>query len=274
MSSSAFVDTTVLANHLLKDGAIAKASRDALRSFPETLLPVYALKELRAGPLSYFVWIHNRLASGTLAAAIGAIARVSGRAPGRAATGAEALEIAARSAEASVPTNKALAAQHGLSADPHESIKAEWVLHLRRIILRAWKRRRQQTTKVVAPLACFTEHDPRLTADGLIDFYPIDGCGSSPTCTVAMLMARERQLVRLLRDAIPVSSTRDQDVKRRKALKHLIKRGESSFTGVQCRQLGDAVIAFLAPKGSVILTTNVSDLAPLATALSKSAQAP
>ena len=59
--SEAFVETTVLTNALLKPGPTANAAKSAIRSFQTSLLPVYAIKEFKAGPLSHYVWLHGKL---------------------------------------------------------------------------------------------------------------------------------------------------------------------------------------------------------------------
>src|SRR4026208_2626779 len=54
------LDTTILANALLKSGVISAAAKAAARRYPNSLLPVYAVKELKAGPLNVFVYVHNK----------------------------------------------------------------------------------------------------------------------------------------------------------------------------------------------------------------------
>ena len=46
------------------------------------------------------------------------------------------------------------------------------------------------------------------------------------------------------------------------------------MTERMCDDLGDAIFAFFAPPGSVILTTNMRDFEPLAGALGKSVEKP
>ena len=60
--SKAFVDTTILTDSLLKDGAVAKTPKKGLKQFEITELPVYAIKEFKSGPLKNFKWFHNKLA--------------------------------------------------------------------------------------------------------------------------------------------------------------------------------------------------------------------
>ena len=59
--SQAYVDTTVLADALLKPGS-PKQSRAlaALARYEETLLPVYSIKELKVGALGHYAWLHDK----------------------------------------------------------------------------------------------------------------------------------------------------------------------------------------------------------------------
>ena len=58
--TKAFLDTTVLADVLLDKGKRGSDARAALAAFKETQLPVYAIKEFKAGPLRAYVWLHNK----------------------------------------------------------------------------------------------------------------------------------------------------------------------------------------------------------------------
>src|SRR5260370_20693986 len=61
--TKAFVDTTVFTDAALKGSPYNKTARAALKRFTETDLPVYAIKEFKAGPLSHYVWLHNKFAT-------------------------------------------------------------------------------------------------------------------------------------------------------------------------------------------------------------------
>ncbi len=51
----AYVETTILTNVLLKPGSKKQAAaRSALSRYEETLLPVYSIKEWKAGPLDHY----------------------------------------------------------------------------------------------------------------------------------------------------------------------------------------------------------------------------
>jgi hypothetical protein len=59
----AFVETSVLTDALLKPGVRSSAAISAINGFDESLLPVYAIKEFKAGPLRKFCWFHAKLST-------------------------------------------------------------------------------------------------------------------------------------------------------------------------------------------------------------------
>src|SRR5579871_2392092 len=96
--SDAFVETTVLTDLLLKPGTAKNArATAALRRYSKTLLPVYSIKEWKAGPLDYFAYLHDKLfVTGSLRKTFAAIAALpSGY---RKSTSMEALAAAAQRA--------------------------------------------------------------------------------------------------------------------------------------------------------------------------------
>src|SRR5260221_8295622 len=61
--SKAFIETTVLTNLLLKYGSKKqKDAQNALKRYDGSILPVYSIKEWKAGPLRTFAWLHDKLA--------------------------------------------------------------------------------------------------------------------------------------------------------------------------------------------------------------------
>src|SRR5258708_15404625 len=76
--AKAFVETTILADSLLKKGEPGTAAREALRRYDVTELPAYAIKELKAGIMRNMAWFHNKLVSTrSFSKAIGALHRMS-----------------------------------------------------------------------------------------------------------------------------------------------------------------------------------------------------
>src|SRR5208337_350174 len=95
--SKAFIDTTVLTDALIKTGEVRKSAIEAIRKFSVTELPVFAIKEFKAGPLKNFAWMHNKLVTvASFERALDALHRMS-RTPRRytTSTAIEALREAA-----------------------------------------------------------------------------------------------------------------------------------------------------------------------------------
>src|SRR6266487_2924047 len=76
--AKAFVETTILADFLLKKGEQGTKAREALGRYELTELPAYAIKELKAGIMRNMAWFHNKLISTrSFSKAIGALQRMS-----------------------------------------------------------------------------------------------------------------------------------------------------------------------------------------------------
>src|SRR6202041_2375605 len=58
--TKAFVDTTVLVNILLKRGPLQQSCLASLSRYQSVEVPTYALKEMKAGPLFAWIWLHNK----------------------------------------------------------------------------------------------------------------------------------------------------------------------------------------------------------------------
>src|SRR6266571_2010193 len=95
---SAYVETTVLTNVLLKPGSKKQAeARLALGRYQTTLLPVFSIKEWKAGPLDHYAYLHDKLVTTkSLRDTISAIASLPPYNPYKKSTSLEALEAAAR----------------------------------------------------------------------------------------------------------------------------------------------------------------------------------
>jgi hypothetical protein len=136
-------------------------------------------------------------------------------------------------------------------------------LALASLIIRSWRKRRNITTQVVDDLLCYSETEPQLDKSGRFDLKPRH-CSPEQECCLASQLKSQPEVLKVLRDAIPENSNRNEDQKRRKALKQLIKHPNTILDRDTCRHLGDAIFAFFCPKTAVILTTNVRDHGPLA----------
>jgi len=256
----AFIEATILTDILLKPNTPKqKRAADALARYDRTLLPVYAIKEWKAGPLDYYAYVHDKLVvtrsfRDTLQA-VSALPRGSYRQ----STSLEALTAAATSLRAA-----ALGSTDAELADCYR-------LALVSLVFRSWRKRRKITTAVVDDLACYNEAEPRIGSDGLLDLRP-QQCERDQECCLAPRLKAEPGLLEALRNAIPENSGRGEDKRRRKALKQLLKHPKEPLNRETCRDLGDAIFAFFCPKTAVVLTTNLKDHEPLARAIGKRAE--
>src|SRR4051812_480930 len=165
----AYLDTSVLTDILLKQTK-GKYAMAGLSRFDETLLPVYAIKEFKNGPLMYYKWLYNKLAStDSFADTLEAIKAIS-TTPKRnfRLTTQEALAEAAAGTLKKV-TNSSLIQKYGAKANVDHTLCDIFRLSIKTTIFKAWKRRRRVTTSVVGELSCYTESDP-FEKKGLIQF--------------------------------------------------------------------------------------------------------
>lgn len=269
----AYVDTTVLANVLLKVGPLYETGKQALDRYAETQLPVYAIKEFKAGPLAHFVYFHNVLVEeNSWVDALDRAQRLSAT-PQRAkvSTVFEALKTAANDISKEITPD--LVEKFGGLAN-YDSVQRDVNrLYLKRRIFKAWKDRRSVTTDVVLPLSCFEETGPTEKRSGLIDLTP-KTCKKELTCCLQQdLVARPDDLEKL-RSAVDSQPEKEENKRRSHALRHLIRTPKRPIGDKECRHLGDAIFAFFAPQDSVILTTNKKDHEPLAQALGKTVDTP
>jgi len=270
--SKAFVDTTIVADLLLKDGAISKAAKDALNRFNTTELPVYAIKEFKAGPLKNFRWFHNKLALlGSFEKALEALQRMS-LTPKRytTSTAIEALKGgAARMRNANL---ESLIQKYGYAARIDTVLCDQYRLTLKAKILKAWSRRRLITTHVVWPLTCYKEANP-YEHNRLIMLDPMRCNVESECCLGPELRQRVPDLEKIRAVVMKQPKTRESE-RRARALRQLIRKPKSTVSEQTCRDMGDAFFALFAPVDSIILTTNIKDHTPLAAALGKKTEAP
>jgi hypothetical protein len=271
--NKAFLDTTILADILLKPGApSATAAKAALGRFDSTLLPVYAIKEFKAGPLLNFVWFHNKLVSlNSIEKAIGALQTVS-RSPHRYKT-ATALEALRASAYSSARTRlDQLCEKYGATATKDCVERDECRLAIKSLVFRAWRRRRSVTSEVVEPLSCYEEKAPHENR-GLLELKPTR-CNPRDECSLGNRLRTAIDELQRLKDATDAQDSNPELLRRSRALREVIRKPGRAVSEQVCRHLGDAVFAFLAPADATILTTNLKDHVPLANALGKNVEAP
>jgi hypothetical protein len=170
-------------------------------------------------------------------------------------------------------TPTTLATKYGAHASMNEIIRRRWRLALRKVLTLAWSRRRNVTDSVTHPCPCFQELPLQPGPHETIEAKHIN-CQGDVECSMAReLKSRPEDLIKL-RDAVRAQPEKPENERRSKALKELYRLPKQPLDRDACRNLGDAVFAFLAPSDSVILTTNQKDHAPLAQALGKTTQGP
>lgn len=270
--SNAFIDTTVLTDILLKTGPAKEEAAKSLERYDRTYLISYAIKEFKRGPLKNFVWMYNKLAStGSFSQAIAALQAMS-RTPRRYTTSTALEALAKASSSIGNRPMAALVAKYGADAVQDKVYCDELRLALKRSIFGAWARRRQVTTETVFPLSCYSEQAP-YEHRRLIEVKPV-ACDAEPTCCLAVALRERSEELRKMKEIIDADgSQRAEDRRRAQALRRVFRTKED-ITDAVCRDLGDAVLIALAPPDAVILTTNVRDFAPLATAVSKRVETP
>ncbi len=269
--SKAFIDTTILTDILLNSGEARKFAHEVLKKFYRTELPVFAIKELKAGPIKNFVWMHNKLVTvNSFTKALEALQRMS-RTPRRytTSTAIQAIKEATSSIGKQISSN--LAEKYGDSAKLDRILYDEYRLTLKTIILKAWKKRRKVTSDVVLPIACYREIAPYEKRQ-LIEIEPLK-CRPLEGCSLAALLKDRQNELWKMREAIK-ESLKPESKRRSKALRKLYRTPNRQMEEVDCLNLGDAIFVLFAPSDSVIITTNLEDYKPLCTALGKAVRSP
>lgn len=267
----AFLDTTLLADGLLKSKADRRRVLACLARFEYSQVPQYALKELKAGALGNFVWFHNKLVQNSFADSINALHGMS-LTPRRntTSTALEAIEAALEQEKGQVLSE--WATKYGGMAEPAEVLKDRMRLTLKIKIMSAWKHRRELADETVYETSCYVEADLKVTSQGLIDTNPTI-CGEGRCGVARLIAAQSDQLDKVIR-VIEGQTDKPENQRRQKVLRKIRKNPNESLADRECRAIGDAAFAILAGSDSTILTTNERDMGPLAGALGKGVQTP
>jgi len=261
-----------LADALLKPGPRAEAAKAAIRRFDESLLPVYSIKEFKAGPLHHYAWFHGKLVqTKSWRASLEQLRRMGSSPRARWASSAvEALEAAAQNRRNI--TLGELITKYGAIATEDRVICDSYGYTLGNIIRTAWKRRRKLTTGVVGELSCYSEGDVVQERE-LFEFGEMKCCPKDE-CALAGELRRNIATLKTLRDTVGAQPPKAENQKRFQVLRDFIRVPRQKLTPKQCVALGDAIFAFFCPSDATILTTNTTDITPLAEALGKRAEAP
>jgi hypothetical protein len=256
--TQAFLDTTILADATLKDRKTRDQTGAALRQFEVVEFPAYAIKEFKAGPLFHYRYVHNVLVDH------------------RSFTGALGRVMALRKTPMKNKFSTALEAVDRLIREnpwamSDEQYAEDLRIHLKRIIFDAWDYLLSYADRITFPLECYELSEPRELADGIRIVFDNRGCEGAPCALAARFHGHQHELG-LLVTAIRQQPLKRENAKRLGAIARLQELGQLSDS--ECRDMGDAVFALLAPAGFVILTTNIGDHEPLAAALGKKAGHP
>jgi len=259
----AFLDTTILADAILKDRATRHRTITVLKAFKRVEFPAFALKELRCGPLATYRLLHNYLAEER--SFLRALSRV------------HALSRTPRRNSASTIIEAWQRAEEDLFADPRRGARPndqeradELRFHLQRLVLSADRRLEQLPGTPTFPLRCSVPSEIRVLPNGLLA-QAAKPCNHG-SCELAEYFRDMDVELELLIRAIESQPDIPEHTKRLKALHRL--KADHRLDDPNCSALGDAVFVLLAPPNFVILTTNVKHHAILAEALGKVARAP
>jgi hypothetical protein len=264
----AFLDTTVLTDALLKQGDDHKRAIFSFGRYDELLVPGYAIKEFKQGPLRYYVWLHNKVVTtnrwGDAVFSIPTVIRQHN------------LSMTAMRAVADFTNSMAVAnvlagELPANGARFHELQTREARIWLKTKISLAWRKRGKAPFVSTAPLDCYALTRPRETENGLIDNKPTK-CTLGPCCLLQQFVAAADATAQL--ENVCQQSLKPEMLKRGKVLRAIRRHPHRELDENQCRTLGDAVFALQCPENAVVLTTNIADHQPLAAALGKQVEIP
>lgn len=269
--NKAFVDTTILTDVLLKEGEKKKSAQKSLQSFDQTELPVFAIKEFKAGPLKNFVWIHNKLSlTKSFSQTIAAIKRIAGS-PRKymTSTALEALESATYKDKFKKVED--LKNRYGSAASIDSFLAERYRLAIKTRIFQAWNKRRKVTTHIVNELVCYSELAP-FEKDKMLKLDPVKCSYTKECCLADEYRSRINQLVKL-REKLKNLDKKPEYDRQIKILKEMIRKN-ILVDDRMCSGLGDIYFCIFCPRESKILTTNIKDHQPLADILGKVAISP
>jgi hypothetical protein len=263
--ASCFIDTSVLTEALLKPIENRKKARSTIRKYEHPILPIYAIKELKAGPLKNYIWLHNRLAeTRSFVRTLRAI-HSNFRQRHLQGTALEALQVGAELLIGSSLSHASTRQQTDVALA--DSLR----FSIRRRIDVAWRERRKLGTEFADELSCFAEVSHYFNEKTKFIDDDRRKCDLEDSCCLALGFRKRKNELKKLIEAIK-DQHRPEDNKRRSALHLLSNTPNRAFEDKDCKALGDAYFALQCPQGCSILTSNVADHQILANALGKSVE--
>jgi hypothetical protein len=270
--ATAFLETTVLTDCLLKKDGSEKAARAAIRRFAEVLVPQFAWKEFKRGPLHTFAWMHNKLLdTGSFSVSLNALQKIS-RTPRRYFTSTIIQSLHTAFVKGFDGTTiKDLQSRYGSKANL-DTVHADILrLELKKAIYSSWPRREKFLGGIYHRLTCYPDAQ-LVNQDGRIETRP-DDCASGSDCCLKGQLATRRKDVALARARLPKDG-RPETSKRFRVLRQIEKHQGRTMTPKDCRDFGDAYFVLFCPKGATILTTNRRDIQPMADGLRVTVESP
>ncbi len=264
--TTAFLETTVLTDLLLKKDGSEKNASALLGSFSVVVVPQFAWKEFKRGPLANFRWAHNKLADTmSYAESMAALQRMS-RSPRRylTSTAIQALHTAFVTTFRGVPWSE-LGRTYGKDVDADLLIADALRLKLKQLIFHSWSQRKSLFGGQTYILTCYPDREIK-ESKPLLNIVPVDCPNGEECCLKAPLVARANDIA-IVRTALASDDGRQETVRRRQFLRQMERRPDLRMGNRQCQQFGDAYFVLFCPQGAVIITTNERDIKPMADAL-------
>lgn len=270
--TDAFLETTVLTDYLLKkDGSQVRAEA-AFQRYDRVTVSNFSWKEFKRGPLKNFVWAHNKVVeTGSFSATLDALQKLS-RTPQRYMTATAIQSIHTFASMFVGTTLQDFIARYGGKANMDSILADAMRLELKKTITLAWAERKQLFGGAVQPLSCYSDQDI-IEKDGRLDLTPRDCPDGVNCCLQANLITRPSELA-AARSSLDRESEKRETVRRRDLLRQLEKHPSRPMERRECQTFGDAYFVFFCPNAATILTTNLGDIEPMATALGVSVAKP
>jgi len=269
--SGSFLDTTVII-HIADNVEPGRTKgEDFIKSNQPAGVPYYALRELLVGYIQILCDSHNIILAAENAPE--ALLALSNRSPAEGRK--KEAKIAAFATEF---FNVFVSNPTGNRGDLKRELLQAFALRVNRL----WRNaHRLKNVDLVQSLGCF--NDGKITYGTAGELRgPNDSfnCIKSKRCAAAAYLYDSKSDLSKMIDALhpskldPSVATKNENQKRRKALKELLEKGPKDFDKGRCRALGDAYFAAMCPAGSVVVTSNTKDHIPLCVALNKKAVEP
>lgn len=269
--SGSFLDTTIIVD-LAAVNEPGRANADLhISNNPPAEACFYAFRELLAGHIQVLCDAHNALcAADNPAEAIFAILRRSKLEGRKRESKLQAIAVALKIVYTKNPTGG------------RNDVKREMLSALAVQAVKIWRKAQKlRNITAVQRLACFNNGSIAYGDAGELR-GPRNSfeCIKSERCAAAGYLFDNRIDIEKMIDALhpsnldPAAAAKNENRKRRKALKELLANGPVIFNKKYCRALGDAYFAGMCPPAMNIVTTNTVDFVPLCIALGKNVVKP